>query len=44
MNIDAEQVINELTIRIAQLERDNALLRVQVKQLDSKNFKEEVVE
>jgi hypothetical protein len=44
MNIDAEQVINELTIRIAQLERDNALLRVQAKQLDSKNPKEEIVE
>ncbi|WP_257831740.1 hypothetical protein [Salipaludibacillus agaradhaerens] len=44
MNIDVEQVINELTIRIAQLERDNALLRVQVKHLDSKNSKEDIVE
>ncbi|WP_276327418.1 hypothetical protein [Salipaludibacillus agaradhaerens] len=44
MNIDAEQVINELIIRIAQLERDNALLRVQLKQLDSKNSKDDSAE
>ncbi|MCR6096844.1 hypothetical protein HXA31_20375 [Salipaludibacillus agaradhaerens] len=33
MDIDANQVIDELSLKIAKLEKENAILRVQNKQL-----------
>jgi hypothetical protein len=44
VTINAEDVVNELSLRIAQLERDNAVLRVQLKEWDSKKTKEEAAE
>jgi hypothetical protein len=44
MTINAENVVNELSLRIAQLERDNAILRVQLKEMDSKKTKEDAAD